>query len=183
MRQSDVTKRNITSACNLARKVCWHQVIVSVPLPTYQPWDSAIHSLDSYLLFIISLAMAQCNAMHPGLKRQTNRKKCARPSVKFFLNRFRNIPEIWSMAHSREDILPKYDISLYWNLTWMKEIFQSKSRIPINFQGCHVLIFISFVLSLFSMLRVWVGVGSLCVVLCWSFEFSLVWFSIRGRCR
>ena len=33
MKQSEVTKRNIASACKSARKMCWHRVIVSGPLP------------------------------------------------------------------------------------------------------------------------------------------------------
>uniref|UniRef100_A0AAZ3Q853 SGNH hydrolase-type esterase domain-containing protein n=1 Tax=Oncorhynchus tshawytscha TaxID=74940 RepID=A0AAZ3Q853_ONCTS len=33
MKQSEVTKRNIASACKSARKMCLHQVIVSGPLP------------------------------------------------------------------------------------------------------------------------------------------------------
>ena len=33
MKQSEVTKCNIASACNLARKMCWHRLIVSGPLP------------------------------------------------------------------------------------------------------------------------------------------------------
>ena len=33
MKQSEVTKQNIASACKLARKMCRHRVIVSGPLP------------------------------------------------------------------------------------------------------------------------------------------------------
>ncbi|CDQ88951.1 unnamed protein product [Oncorhynchus mykiss] len=33
MKQSEVTKRNIASACKSARKMCRHRVIVSGPLP------------------------------------------------------------------------------------------------------------------------------------------------------
>ena len=33
MKQSEITKRNIASACKSARKMCRHRVIVSGPLP------------------------------------------------------------------------------------------------------------------------------------------------------
>ena len=44
------------------------------------------------------------------------------------------------------------------------------------------LYFLCFIFIQYGQGVTWGG-QSMCVFLCWGFEFSLVWFSIRGRCR
>ena len=47
VKQSEVTKRNIASACKSARKMCRHQVIVSGPLPVRGVMSSTAESHNS----------------------------------------------------------------------------------------------------------------------------------------
>ena len=47
MKQSEVTKRNIASACKSARKMCQHQVIVSGPLQLGGVMSSTAESHNS----------------------------------------------------------------------------------------------------------------------------------------
>jgi hypothetical protein len=72
-----------------------------------------MHCHNALLLFIIYLATAPCNAS--WTKEADKLEKCARPSIKLTISKIdakhaKENANIRSMAHSRDAILPSYDI-------------------------------------------------------------------------